>query len=153
MFQPLADLKDLQILVVEQDLDTRLLYTMTLESAGAKVWATASVEAALAVLAHDYPDVIMTSLRFSHADGYVLMRQVRALQAVSDHRIPAIAVSAYSQEEQQARALAAGFQRYLAKPVDPFELTQTLLQVAQGRSERQLEGQGFPINGEDSSGL
>jgi len=132
--QSLADLKGLQILVVEQDLDTRMLYTLILESAGAMVQTTASVEEALAVLAHEFPSIMMSGLHFHEADGYALLRQVRALQVVSDRRMPTIAVSGYSQREQQPRALAAGFQRYLPKPVDPFELTQTILQVAQGRS-------------------
>jgi CheY-like chemotaxis protein len=62
-------------------------------------------------------------------DGYELMRRVRALPANEGGRTPAIAVTAYARRDDADRAFAAGFQRHIAKPVDPAELVLTIANV------------------------
>jgi CheY-like chemotaxis protein len=115
-------LTGLQILVVDDDTDTRNFLTTVLEQHGAKVTAVASVSKALEALQNLMPDVLVSDIGMPGEDGYGLIRKVRALEAERGGKIPAIALTAYASDEERMRSLSAGFQMHLPKPVEPAEL-------------------------------
>jgi CheY-like chemotaxis protein len=116
------------ILAVDDDLDTRELIQSILESAGARVHAAGSVEDALLALQRDTPDALVTDIGMPGRDGYALLQEVRALLGDRTPRV-AVALSAYASEQDRQRSSAAGFQRHIAKPVDPAVLVQILRQL------------------------
>ncbi|MFN6531361.1 ATP-binding protein [Nostoc sp. ChiSLP03a] len=119
---PTEILGGIQILVVDDDDDTRDFHTFVLEQAGAMVTAVTSAKEALQILAESEPDMLLSDIGMPEMDGYMLMRQVKALQANQAKQIPAIALTAYAGEINQQQALESGFQKHLSKPVEPEEL-------------------------------
>ncbi|QLE51637.1 response regulator [Nostoc sp. C057] len=119
-------LTGIQILVVDDDDDTREFHTFVLEQAGANVIAVASAKEALQALAESEPDILLSDIGMPETDGYMLMRQIRALQLKQAKQIPAIALTAYAGEINQQQAIASGFQRHLSKPVEPDELVKAI---------------------------
>jgi CheY-like chemotaxis protein len=119
-------LNTLQVLVVDDEADTRQLLAIVLEQAGAKVITAASAAEALDVLNQSVIDVLVSDIGMPETDGYSLMRQIRNRHPEMGGSIPAIALTAYVSERDQRHALAAGFQAHVAKPVDPNELVQVI---------------------------
>jgi CheY-like chemotaxis protein len=119
----------MQILVVDDEVDIRELFTVVLEAQGAKVTAVAAVDQALSALQHCHPDLLVTDIAMPGRDGYDLIQQVRA----SPHtgHIPAIALTAYAGEAEKQRSLAAGFQMHLSKPVEPTALTTAIASLVE----------------------
>lgn len=115
-------LAGLQVLVVDDDPDTRDFLTTVLEQQGAKVTAVTSASEALESLQKLIPDILVSDIGMPGEDGYGLIRKVRALQAEQGGKIPAIALTAYASAEERTRVLSAGFQMHLPKPVEPAEL-------------------------------
>lgn len=116
------DLHHLSILVVEDDADARELMQALLEQRGASVVAADCVASAFARLEEARPDIIVSDIAMPDEDGYALVRRLRSRPAERGGRTPVIAVSAFSGSSDRLRALAAGFDRYLYKPVDFDEL-------------------------------
>jgi hypothetical protein len=115
-------LDNLQILVVDDDTDTRDFLSTVLKQHGAEVTPVASVIEALQALQQLKPDVLISDIGMPGEDGYGLIRKLRALEAERGGKIPAIALTAYASGEERMRALSAGFQIHLPKPVEPAEL-------------------------------
>jgi PAS domain S-box-containing protein len=128
---PKGALARLTVLVVDDDEDARDLISTTLRYAGAQVTTAGSVPAALKALDVSSPDVIVSDIAMPDRTGYDFVRQVRSTARLS--RIPAIALTAYGRVEDRERALGAGFNFHVAKPVDPQHLVQTVA-VAVGRA-------------------
>ena len=139
-------LQGLHILLVEDDLDTAAALARLLESAGAKVGTAHSASAAFDALAADTPDVLVSDIAMPGEDGYSLIRRIRdreSLPATPRRRAsagkskataappptPAIALTAHARPEDRDRAMAAGFQAHLAKPVDPKQLISTIIRL------------------------
>ncbi|MEH1940545.1 MAG: response regulator [Nostoc sp.] len=120
--EPPLPLAGLNILVVDDDDDSRFYITTVLEADGATVMAVASAAVALKVLAELQPDVLICDIAMPGEDGYTLIRKIRALKPDIWGKLPAIALTAYGDSEYRSRALEAGFQTHVAKPVDPGEL-------------------------------
>ncbi len=114
-------LRGVRALVVEDDDDARILVTRTLADAGASVRDVTDVQSAIEALETFAPDVLVSDIGMPHSDGYDLIRRVRALGYGAD-RCPAIALTAFAREEDGLRALSAGYQVHLAKPVYPHHL-------------------------------
>jgi signal transduction histidine kinase/DNA-binding response OmpR family regulator len=112
----------LRVLLVDDDPDARDLIAATLRRAGAEVTTAASALEALDSLPIARPDILVSDIAMPNLDGYGLIRQIRQLPIEDGRQLPAIALSAYARAEDSARAVAAGFQSHLAKPVDPSEL-------------------------------
>nr|MDZ8037706.1 response regulator [Nostoc sp. CreGUA01] len=131
----LADeiLTGIQILVVDDDIDTREFHTFVLEQAGAKVTAAASALEALQALEQLKPDILVSDIGMPEIDGYMLMRQIKALQTEQDKQIQAIALTAYAGEINQQQALHTGFQKHISKPIEPEELVKAIATLV-GRS-------------------
>ena len=123
-------LKDLRVLVVEDEVDTRDLLVMALRQSGAEVAACASVPEALAAFDRLPPDVLVSDIGFPEEDGYSLIRKIRSRDPVNGGRVPAAALTAYARREDRLRAFEAGYQKHLAKPLDPAELVAAVAQLA-----------------------
>lgn len=132
LLESLPTLDGLRVLVVDDEMGMLELLTMILEQYGAQVTAVASGEEAIAVLTANprEHDVLLSDIGMPHEDGYALIRQVRALGAESGGQIPAAALTAYVRVEEQRESLAAGFQRHIAKPVEPARLVSIVAELA-----------------------
>jgi len=117
-----ARLDGLRLLVVDDEEDARDLIAAVLQERGAIVFLAGSSAEAVKVLQAQRPDVLLSDISMRDEDGYDLIRQVRALPAESGGRTPAAALTAYGRLEDRMKALSAGFQLHVAKPVDPAEL-------------------------------
>jgi signal transduction histidine kinase/ActR/RegA family two-component response regulator len=123
-------LDDLRIVVVDDDADGRALTTLVLTQAGASVKAVASTREALEQLEIQRPDVLISDLGLPDEDGYSLMRRIRHHEA--EHQagvLPAITLTGYARADDRTRALAAGFQAHVAKPLEPAELIAAIADV------------------------
>ncbi|WP_333413900.1 diguanylate cyclase [Microcoleus sp. MOSTC5] len=120
-----------QVLVVESTAEIRQFLKTGLEAFGAKVIAVGSAGEAMAELQQSRPDVLVSDMTVSGADGCDLIRRIRAME-MSEHRelLPAVALTAGIQEEDSASALEAGFQRHLSKPVEANQLVSAIAQLA-----------------------
>ncbi|MBW3586621.1 MAG: response regulator, partial [Cyanobacteria bacterium 0813] len=120
--EALPALVNLQLLVVDDDNDTREFLIALLEEEGAIVRSAASVAEALAALESFWPDVLLSDIGMPGADGYELIGRVREMEVLRGGKIPAIALTAYARESERQQALQAGFQMHFSKPVDVSEL-------------------------------
>jgi CheY-like chemotaxis protein len=111
-----------RVLVVEDHDDSRGLITLALTALGAAVVEARDAEQGLAHFLASRPDVIVADIEMPGRSGYEFMEQVRALPPDLGGLVPAIALTAYARTEDRVRALAAGFQLHLAKPVAPAGL-------------------------------
>lgn len=121
---PSLPLAGLNILVVEDDDDTRFFVTTVLEADGAIVTAVPFAAAAREVLPQLQPDVLISDIGMPGEDGYAFIRKIRALKPNLGGRVPAIALTAYSDSDSCVRALEAGFHTHVSKPIAPEELVE-----------------------------
>jgi PAS domain S-box-containing protein len=122
-------LKELRILIVEDDLDTQELLKTVLQQHGADVVTVDSAASALTELSQSKPDVIISDIAMAGQSGYELIRKVRSLGPDAGGHIPAVALTAYAGVADRRRALLAGFQTHLAKPVEPDDLIAVILSL------------------------
>ena len=106
-------------LLVEDDPDGCDLMQMMLRRFGAEVTAVGTAAAALESVRKRRPDVLVSDIGLPDGDGFALLKRVRE----SNHDLPAVAVTAYASRQDVAKALAAGFQAHVAKPVEPAQLS------------------------------
>jgi CheY-like chemotaxis protein len=125
-----TSLKGIRILLVDDEADIREIMKLVLEGSGATVYAVSSARDAVDALSHLDVDVLLADIAMPEQDGYDLIRQVRGLPTARAARIPAAAVTACARDDERQRALAAGFQVHLAKPLDPTELVHTVASLA-----------------------
>ncbi|MEH2039881.1 hybrid sensor histidine kinase/response regulator [Nostoc sp.] len=127
-----SPLMGLQVLVVDDNDDTRDFFSFVLEQFGAIVTAVASGYEALQALTQSKPDILLSDIGMPEMNGYMLMQQVRTLEAkVGAKKMPAIALTAYAGEINQQYALRAGFQQHIVKPVAPEELLVAISNLVQ----------------------
>lgn len=129
-------LEGLRLLVVDDEADARELVSLLLENAGAVTVDAASVPEALEASERFRPDVIVTDIGMPGEDGYELIRRVRGLPYDEGGGTPAIALTAFARREDRLRALRAGYDRHLAKPIDPAELLTTMVELLGPRTLR-----------------
>jgi PAS domain S-box-containing protein len=122
IFKANLKLSGLNILAVDDDPDTLELVSFVLEQAEAHVVTAASVEAAVSIFEKEKVDVLISDIAMPGADGYQLITHIREIAQVRGQRIPAIALTAFTRTEDRLRALSAGFQMHLPKPIEPAEL-------------------------------
>jgi two-component system CheB/CheR fusion protein len=129
----LSGLRGIKILVVEDETATSAAVRRLLEIAGAEVRVAASAAAAREAYEAQRPDLILCDIGLPGEDGYSLLRLIREREQVqSRSRVPAIAVTAFAARQDRARALAAGFDEHLPKPVDTERLISLLENLAKG---------------------
>jgi len=130
-------LSSVNVLVLDDEKDGREIVQRLLEGAGASVHSAASAEDAIDELEHGYvPDLILSDIGMPGQDGYEFMRRVRQMDAPVS-TVPAAALTALARVEDRKRALLAGYQTHLAKPVDPVELVATVASLT-GRTGRSV---------------
>jgi signal transduction histidine kinase/ActR/RegA family two-component response regulator len=130
MSEPVT-LKGVSILIVDDETDARELLVAMLEDYGADVRAVGSAAAALEALHGEVfrPDVLVSDVGMPGTDGFALVREIRSLPAEPLRRLPAIAVTAYANPEDRVRALVAGYQNHIPKPVDANALAVAIAQL------------------------
>ena len=121
-------LDGLQVLVVEDEQDTRDLISAVLSGGGAEVRTSASVAEALHTLAAWRPDVLVSDIGMPGEDGYALIRKVQ--ERSNGAWLPSLALTAYASLDDRARAIAAGFHTHMAKPIEPAELVIAVAELA-----------------------
>lgn len=114
-----VDLSGVSVLLVDDQVDAREVVQRLLTEAGAAVSTASSAQEALDRLAIDVPDLLLSDLGMPRMSGYGLIEQIRGTLAITPDRLPAIAISAYTREADRDRALAAGFQSHISKPLQP----------------------------------
>ncbi len=122
------DLDGLRVLVVDDEPDARALMKRGLSDCGGEVAVAGSVADALTLIESFKPDILVSDVGMPDQDGYDLIRQVR--RRLSAKHLPAAALTAFARSKDRLRALQAGFQVHIAKPVDPEELVAVVASLA-----------------------
>jgi PAS domain S-box-containing protein len=121
--RPYANLGGVKVLIVDDEPDGRSLIERLLRDCEATVTTAGSAREAMERVIRERPDVLLSDIGMPKEDGYALIRRVRELGGEKG-RIPAIAVTAYARAEDRAKAIEAGYQMHLAKPVEPAKLVE-----------------------------
>jgi signal transduction histidine kinase/CheY-like chemotaxis protein len=127
---PTPILRGISVLVVDDDPQALEFARSALEQYGAAVMIASSVQEARNRLARHAPDVVISDLRMPDEDGLRLIREVRALDEQRGRHTPAAALTALARSDDRLRALAAGYQLHVVKPIDPFELATAVERLA-----------------------
>lgn len=130
-------LPGVRVLVVDDEADARALVRRLLEDCGAVVRTAASAQEAMTLFEADPPDVLISDIGIPGEDGYSLMQRVRALGKERGGGTPSLALTAYARPEDRVRAVRAGFDMHVAKPVEPVELVTMVASLA-GRNGKWL---------------
>jgi CheY-like chemotaxis protein len=117
-----VNLGGVRVLLVDDETDSRDFLSTALRQYGAEVTAAGTVEEAVSLLQRQPPDVLVSDIGMPGEDGYALIKRVRALGAERGGQVPAAALTAHAKGEDTARALSAGYQVHVSKPVEPGEL-------------------------------
>ena len=123
-------LSGVNVLLVEDDIDTLNVMATALTNREANVTAVTTAGEAIQAFTQQRPDVLVSDIAMPDEDGYGLIEKVRSLENGASQQIPAVAITAYAKEEDRKRALSSGFQIYLAKPVELTELIQVVARAA-----------------------
>ncbi|MEG4318503.1 MULTISPECIES: PAS domain S-box protein [unclassified Microcoleus] len=122
-------LAGLKVLVVDDEPDNREFLVVALQELGATATAAASVPEAIDILQQSPPDILVSDIGMPVEDGYSLIRKVRSSEADKIKRLPAVALTAYASEQDRARAIEAGYDEHLAKPIDSARFAAVLAQL------------------------
>ena len=133
--QPSLD--GLHVLVVEDETDALDLITVELAQHGAKVKGVTNAEEALAALAQEKFDVLISDIGMPKMDGYELIRHIRKQEQGTDSRLPAVALTAYARVQDRMQAIMAGFSTHVAKPVEANELVTVVASLAGRLGEKE----------------
>jgi CheY-like chemotaxis protein len=117
-------------LFVDDEADARELIAMVLAERGAEVRTAVSATEALAACDEWRPDILIADIGMPGEDGYTLMKKLRAREKLRGGHIPAIALTAYARREDRLRALSAGYEYHVPKPVEPVELLAAVASLA-----------------------
>ena len=122
-------LDGVRILVVDDEQDTRELLSAGLTDCGARVAVRSSAEEGLKALVADRPDVVISDIGMPGVDGYEFIKRLRALPPEAGGNIPAVALTAYARVEDRLRALRAGYEMHVPKPVELTELCAVIVSL------------------------
>ncbi|MEH1865804.1 MAG: ATP-binding protein [Nostoc sp.] len=131
----LLALDGLQILLVDDNADTRELIAFVLEESGAQVTSVSSVSEALEGLMRLRPNILISDIGMPDEDGYSLIRHVRKQEALRGEKILAVALTAYARDEERNLALEAGFEVHLSKPIEPDKLVRVVANLVKSSKE------------------
>ncbi|MUG93952.1 response regulator [Scytonema sp. UIC 10036] len=123
-------LNGLRILIVDDNVDTLELITFILEQCQAQVKTATSASDAISIFLQFKPEVLISDIGMPGEDGYSLIQKIRTLPPEQNGQVPAAALTAFAGESESSRALAAGFQIHISKPVDPTELVAAIVKLA-----------------------
>ncbi len=125
-----ASLDGLRVLIIDDEPDARMIISTLIERTGAEVCACESASEGLEMLEKWRPDVLMSDIAMPGEDGYSLINKVRSLPADRGGHTPAAAFTAYAREEDRKRAIDAGYQMHIAKPVSSSQLVAMIALLA-----------------------
>jgi CheY-like chemotaxis protein len=128
VFPPL--LEGVSVLVVEDELDARVMVQVLLELHRARVRTAGTSMDAIARFSEERPDVLVCDIGLPGGNGFVLLKAIRSLPESHGGDVPAIALTAFTDAEARSKALEAGFQVYLTKPVETDDLVSAVRQLA-----------------------
>jgi CheY-like chemotaxis protein len=128
----------LRILIVDDDRESCDMMLEALRRFGASVQCALSAAEAAAALAEFKPDLVLSDIAMPGKDGFAVLSEVRQVEATVGRRVPVAAVSAYALSKDRQRAIAAGFDHYVAKPVDPAALA-SAVKALLASGNRQLD--------------
>ena len=123
-----------RVLVIDDDADARDLVRMILVDAKADAITAGSADEGLALLRQIKPDVIVSDIGMAMRDGYQFIRLVRTMAPADGGRIPAVALTGFVQSEDRVRALLAGYQEHISKPVEAHQLLSAVHRLTRPRS-------------------
>ncbi|MBE9224446.1 response regulator [Phormidium sp. LEGE 05292] len=123
----LYPLQDIRVLLIDDEPDARELIAFILKEAGAIATVVSSASEALKIFPQVKPDLVVSDIGMPEIDGYMLIQKIRAMPPEQGGKVPAIALTAYAGEINQRKAIVAGFQRHLAKPVETNDLIETII--------------------------
>jgi CheY-like chemotaxis protein len=127
----MPSLDGLRILVVDDDADAREVVSTILEQAGAEVATASSAPQAIDLVERWGPNVLISDIGMPNQDGYDLIRKVRARSSDRASQIPAIALTAFARSQDRMKALSAGYQMHVPKPIEPLELVTVIASLTQ----------------------
>ncbi|MEH2060772.1 MAG: PAS domain S-box protein [Nostoc sp.] len=139
----LPELNGLKVLLVDDERDTRELIAFILEQSGAVVIQAESAMEALRIMPQFQPNLLLSDIGMPEVDGYMLMRQIRAMSPEQGGGIPAIAITAYAGEVDYQQAIAAGFWQHITKPVEPAKLLRAIANLISSCSNLQTNLQSL----------
>ncbi|HEX9927175.1 MAG TPA: ATP-binding protein [Pyrinomonadaceae bacterium] len=120
------ELTGIKILAVDDEPDARFLLTAILEKCGAEIKTCESATQAIDLLEEFQPDILISDIGMPEEDGYALIKRVRDAERGTPKRIPAVALTAFARVEDRLKALSAGFNMHVPKPVEPAELAMVI---------------------------
>jgi CheY-like chemotaxis protein len=123
-------LTGVRVLIVDDEPDARDLLKRILSEFEAEVETVSSASEALPLVERVHPDVLVSDIGMPEVDGYEFIRAVRLLSADDGGQTPALALTAFARSEDRQRALLAGYQAHVAKPIEPSELITTIASLA-----------------------
>lgn len=129
--ETLPSLDNVQVLLVDDDPDTLQILTVLLGEQKAKVQGAASVAEAMEILQWYEPDVLVSDLGMPNEDGYALIEKLRAMDEKNGKQTPAVALTSYVRVADRTRALSAGFNMFVPKPVEPNELISAIAHLSE----------------------
>jgi signal transduction histidine kinase/CheY-like chemotaxis protein len=132
-------LAGIKVLLVDDADDTLDVLQEILQHSGAIIMSASNAGTALALLEREQPDVIVSDIGMPDVDGFELMRRIRSRAASAGGAIPAIALTAFTRKDDRNKALQAGFNDYLAKPVEPGSLVAQIAQAVGQRGSAETE--------------
>jgi PAS domain S-box-containing protein len=121
-----VSLEGIKVLLVDDEADARTLISRFLTECKAEVLAVASADEGLDVIADFAPHVVISDIGMPGKDGYQFIREIREKDATSGRKIPAVALTAFARSEDRTRAMMAGYQVHISKPIEPQELLATV---------------------------
>jgi signal transduction histidine kinase/CheY-like chemotaxis protein/CHASE3 domain sensor protein len=128
-------LESLRIVACDDDPDTLEILAATLSAEGASVAVAGTAAEALRLVRELHPDVLLSDIGLPVVDGYTLVQDLRSFPEAEGGRTPAVAITAYARPDDARKALAAGYQRHLTKPVDPGQLVAAITETLRGELE------------------
>jgi signal transduction histidine kinase len=135
-------LDGLRVLLVDDDEDAREILERILVDQAASVFVASTADEGMRLLVQERPDVLLSDIAMPGVSGYAFIRLVRDLPAEQGGMVPAVALSAYARPEDARRAIQAGFQAYVTKPIEPDELVATVAQLAGKRQSGRAQAAG-----------
>ena len=130
-------LSGIKVLVVDDEVDALDLLEWVLRECGATICRAGNAIEALSLVERERPDIVVSDIGMPDVDGFELIRRIRALGEARGGTVPALALTAFTRAEDQQRALQAGFNLYMTKPVEPSTFAANIAKMAGARASVQ----------------